>query len=164
MAAVKNVVAGAVLRQVRSLFSASASSHFTTVPIARKIHTREVKKFYKNARIAQSNGLFEINLDKRKLRTPLGNLFQVDNESLALAVATEWNAQEDTIKQHNMYLTTLCNTVIDNPMQRTKEDLTKAVLHFLETDTLCYRMLDPPDLITFQQTHWDPLVDWFRSR
>ena len=41
MAAVKTVVAGAVLRRVRSLFSVSdCSSYFTPVLIARKVHTR----------------------------------------------------------------------------------------------------------------------------
>lgn len=94
----------------------------------------------------------------------MGNLFQVDNETLALAVATEWNSQEDTIKQYNMCLTSLCNQVIDNPMQKTKEDLSRSILRYLETDTLCYRMLDPPELIKFQQANWDPLVDWFRNR
>lgn len=49
-------------------------------------------------------GWYEINLDKRKLRTPGGSLFRVPNEALALAVATEWNAQEKLVKRHSMHL------------------------------------------------------------
>ena len=34
-----------------------------------------------------SSGSYEVCLDQRKLRTPLGNDFKVNNETLALAVA-----------------------------------------------------------------------------
>lgn len=49
-------------------------------------------------------GLFEINLDRRKLKTPGGKLFTVPNEALAIAVATEWDAQKDTLKFYTMHL------------------------------------------------------------
>ena len=52
-------------------------------------------------------GGYEINLDKRKLKTPMGNLFRVPTESLAVAVMTEWHAQQDTIKRHSMHMVTL---------------------------------------------------------
>lgn len=32
--------------------------------------------------------------------------------------------------------TTLSNTVMENPMQRSREDIVRGVLHFLETDTI----------------------------
>lgn len=50
------------------------------------------------------DGLFEINLDRRKLKTPGGKLFTVPNEALAIAVATEWDAQRDTLKSYTMHL------------------------------------------------------------
>lgn len=49
-------------------------------------------------------GLFEINLDRRKLKTPGGKLFTVPSEALAIAVATEWDAQKDTLKFYTMHL------------------------------------------------------------
>ena len=49
-------------------------------------------------------GGYEINLDKRKLKTPLGKLFKVPTEVLALAVLTEWHGQTDTIKRHTMHM------------------------------------------------------------
>lgn len=49
-------------------------------------------------------GLYEINLDRRKLKTPGGKLFTVPNEALAIAVATEWDAQRDTLKFYTMHL------------------------------------------------------------
>lgn len=49
-------------------------------------------------------GLFEINLDKRKLKTPSGKLFTVPNEALAIAVANEWDVQKETLKFYTMHL------------------------------------------------------------
>lgn len=129
----------------------------------RKYKTGELKKFYKNASIVQNQGWFEVNLDQRKLRTPTGNLFQVPSEPLALAIATEWNSQKETIKRQAMHLTTLSNTVLDNPMQRSRGDIVRGVLHFLETDTILYRSTEPQEFLELQKQEWDPVLKWFRS-
>ncbi|OWF49801.1 ATP synthase mitochondrial F1 complex assembly factor 2-like [Mizuhopecten yessoensis] len=126
--------------------------------------SRELKKFYKNAYVVQSNGWFEINLDNRKLRTPTGNLFRVPSETLAMAVATEWNAQQDTIKRHNMHLNSLSNTALDNPIGKTKEEMTTSLMHFLETDTICFRLTEPQDLAELQQKEWEPIMKWASDR
>lgn len=52
-------------------------------------------------------GVYEINLDKGKLKTPGGKLFTAPNEALAIAVATEWDAQRDTLKFYTMHLVRL---------------------------------------------------------
>lgn len=54
--------------------------------------------------VLSTGGLFEINLDKRKLKTPGGKLFTVPNEALAIAVATEWDVQKETLKFYTMHL------------------------------------------------------------
>lgn len=53
---------------------------------------------------SDSPGGFEINLDHRKLKTPQAKLFTVPSEALAIAVATEWDSQKDTIKFYTMHL------------------------------------------------------------
>lgn len=58
---------------------------------------------FKNS-VLSVGGLFEINLDKRKLKTPGGKLFTAPNEALAIAVATEWDAQKDTLKFYTMHI------------------------------------------------------------
>ncbi|XP_077305573.1 ATP synthase mitochondrial F1 complex assembly factor 2 [Lithobates pipiens] len=126
--------------------------------------SNERKKFYENVSISQGDGGFEINLDRRKLRTPLGKVFMVPTEPLALAVATEWDSQKDTIKFFTMHLTTLCNTVLDNPTMRNKEQLITASLKFLDTDTICYRVEEPPDLVELQKNAWDPVLNWAEKR
>ncbi|KAK7113819.1 ATP synthase mitochondrial F1 complex assembly factor 2-like [Littorina saxatilis] len=125
---------------------------------------REIKKFYRNASIATSDGWYEINLDKRKLRTPGGNVFRVPNEALALAVATEWNSQDKLVERHGMHLTNLSNTALDNPLRKTRENLTEEIVHFLETDTICYRMEEPDELQELQTAEWEPILQWARDR
>ncbi|TRY84001.1 hypothetical protein DNTS_009946, partial [Danionella cerebrum] len=125
--------------------------------------TSERKKFYENVSISQGEGgLYEINLDKRKLKTPSGNLFTVPNEALAIAVATEWDVQKDTLKFYTMHLTTLCNTALDNPMHRTKEQIISAALKFLDTDTIWVD--EPPGLVELQTNEWDPVMNWVEQR
>lgn len=199
-------------------------------------------------------GLYEINLDRRKLKTPGGKLFTVPNEALAIAVATEWDAQRDTLKFYTMHLvrleeglcllriagyslralfkgfkiepssnrhaegrrggesvlvkgikktenemlglflqSTLCNTALDNPTQRNKDQMITAALKFLETDTvwyttlflinfdlmlfhvswqmwrrmfvLCsYRVDEPNALVELQKNEWDPVLHWMEKR
>nr|XP_054763343.1 ATP synthase mitochondrial F1 complex assembly factor 2-like [Lytechinus pictus] len=128
-------------------------------------HYRERKRFYKNVSITRSGSkAFEINLDQRKLRTPSGQPVVIPTESLAVAVATEWDTQNEVIKQHSMHLTALCNTVLDNPSHRSKAQIIKAMLHFLETDTLCYRLEDPPELVAMQDERWEPMLEWINKR
>lgn len=62
------------------------------------------KRFYRNTGILKSDGQFEIILDQRKLKTPKGAVFKVDNEALALAIATEWDAQKEVVQRSNMHL------------------------------------------------------------
>ncbi|XP_054036254.1 ATP synthase mitochondrial F1 complex assembly factor 2 isoform X1 [Dryobates pubescens] len=113
---------------------------------------------------SDSPGGYEINLDHRKLKTPQAKLFTVPTEALAIAVATEWDSQKDTIKFYTMHLTTLCNTALDNPTQRSKAQLIRAAVKFLDTDTVCYRVEEPPALAELQKNEWDPIVAWAEKR
>ncbi|XP_036401335.1 ATP synthase mitochondrial F1 complex assembly factor 2 [Megalops cyprinoides] len=127
--------------------------------------TSERKKFYQDVSISQGeDGMFEINLDRRKLKTPGGKIFTVPNEALAIAVATEWDSQKDTLKFYTMHLTTLCNTALDNPTHRDKDQMITAALKYLETDTICYRVEEPPGLVELQKNEWDPVLHWIEKR
>ncbi|XP_056660475.1 ATP synthase mitochondrial F1 complex assembly factor 2 isoform X2 [Monodelphis domestica] len=124
----------------------------------------ERKKFYQNVSITQGEGGYEINLDHRKLKTPNARLFTVPSKALAVAVATEWDSQQDTIKFYTMHLTTLCNTSLDNPSQRNKDQLIHASMKFLDTDTICYRVEEPETLVELQKNEWDPVIEWAEKR
>ena len=66
-------------------FSTSSSSH------AGSSGSRTMKRFFKSVSIASGGpDCYEILLDGKKLKTPSGNVMAIPNQSLALAVATEW--------------------------------------------------------------------------
>lgn len=46
----------------------------------------------------------------------------------------DWKSHVDT----HLLQTTLCNTALDNPTQRNKDQMISAALKFLETDTVWY--------------------------
>jgi len=131
---------------------------------ARSLHIRNRQKFYKNVSVVQNDGHFEINLDHRKLKTPLGNTFQVESEPLALAVANEWMCQKDKILLSQMHINGLCNTCLDDPAKASKEDLINHILGYLETDTVLFYAEEPPALVEFQKEKWSPVILWFRER
>nr|XP_023012058.1 ATP synthase mitochondrial F1 complex assembly factor 2 [Leptinotarsa decemlineata] len=122
------------------------------------------KRFYKETNILRSEGKFEVTLDQRKLKTPMGNVFAVESEPLALAVATEWNSQKDKIIQTKMHLTTLCNTVIDNPNHLNKHDIVNYIVNYLDTDTVLFQANEDEELLKFQVMQWDPIIEWFNNR
>ncbi|KAK2103499.1 ATP synthase mitochondrial F1 complex assembly factor 2 [Saguinus oedipus] len=146
--------------------SASKSPEPTILSPARVYATSQTerKRFYQNVSITQGEGGFEINLDHRKLKTPQAKLFTVPSEALAIAVATEWDSQQDTVKYYTMHLTTLCNTSLDNPTQRNKDQLIRAAGKFLDTDTICYRVEEPETFLELQRNEWDPIIEWAEKR
>ncbi|XP_070338351.1 ATP synthase mitochondrial F1 complex assembly factor 2 isoform X6 [Equus asinus] len=60
--------------------------------------------------------------------------------------------------------TTLCNTSLDNPTQRNKDQLIRAAVKFLDTDTICYRVEEPETLVELQKNEWDPVIEWAEKR
>lgn len=62
------------------------------------------KRFYKKTGILCNDGRYEVTLDQKKLKTPLGKAFYLESEPLAIAVAAEWDAQTEKIQQGSMHL------------------------------------------------------------
>jgi ATP synthase F1 complex assembly factor 2 len=54
---------------------------------------------------------YEINLDQRKVKTPMGSVLLVPGEALAVAVAEEWDAQSKEIKLNEMHLVSASSSV-----------------------------------------------------
>lgn len=52
----------------------------------------------------QNESNWEVTLDHRRLKTPNGKVLTVPSESLARAIATEWDAQTEIILQPTMHL------------------------------------------------------------
>lgn len=129
-----------------------------------RIYLATRKRFYRKTGILSSSGQYEITLDQRKLKTPNGNLFVVDSEPLALAVAAEWDTQKENIVQSSMHISTLCNTVIDNPNNLNKFDIAQYIINYLDTDTLLFQSGEDDELYKLQVKEWDPVIQWFCDR
>lgn len=106
------------------------------------IYVAERKRFYQDASVYREDterGWYGVKLDHRHLRTPLRHPFLVPTEGLALAVAEEWERQEEGVLRPSlMHVTSLCNTVLDKGDDRDKEESIRVLLGYLSTDTLRY--------------------------
>lgn len=70
------------------------------------------KRFYKKVGTVHSNKEFEITLDGRKLKTPAGQIFKVSSEPLALAIANEWDSQQEKILISSMHMVVFANSLV----------------------------------------------------
>ncbi|KAL6263573.1 hypothetical protein P5V15_006362 [Pogonomyrmex californicus] len=137
-------------------------THHKFVPVSLVIRNMAtVKRFYKRTNILSNDDKFEVTLDQRKLKTPQGRIFEVNSKPLALAVAAEWDAQKEIIDRGSMHLTSLCNTVLDNPHNRTKIDLVNYIVNCLEMDTILFYSSEVDELYRLQIEKWEPIVHWF---
>ncbi|KAL9956936.1 hypothetical protein ACROYT_G038500 [Oculina patagonica] len=133
--------------------------------VARNLSSfRERKRFYKKAGIEKAEGGYQITVDSKKVKTPAGNPLVVPSKHLAMAVSVEWNSQVETIKPAYMHLTSLSNTVIDNPRPRTHDEQVLNILEFLSSDSICFYADEPEELVNLQKKEWEPIMQWFNKR
>jgi chaperone required for assembly of F1-ATPase len=114
----------------------------------------EVKRFWKTVTVEDGTIL----LDGRLVKTPGRLTMQLPTAQLAEAIADEWRAVGDEIKPHEMKLTGLANAAIERATPA------ETIAVYGETDLLCYRAENPPELAAREAEAWDPLLDWGRQR
>lgn len=105
---------------------------------------------------------YAVQLDGKAVRTPAGNVLLAPNEALAEAVAAEWRDQVETVKPDMMPITQLLITAMDRIMHE-REAMTDKVLAYLDTDLICYRTNEPPELLAQQEAAWDIWLSWFEK-
>lgn len=122
-----------------------------------------IKRFYKKAEVVSSDeggsAGFAVALDGRLLRTPDKAALQLPTQVLAAAIASEWNAQGETIDAQTMPMMTLACTAIDW-VGKERAHAVDTTAAFAEHDLVCYWAEEPPDLVERQQENWQPLLDW----
>lgn len=116
-------------------------------------------RFYRQATIEQDGELLRVLLDGKPVRTPAQRILAAPARPLADALATEWNAQSDTIDPAQMPLTRLANVIID-AVADAPEPFAKEVESYLKSDLVFYRAAEPDGLVASQNRHWDPLLAW----
>jgi chaperone required for assembly of F1-ATPase len=115
-----------------------------------------MRRFYKEVSVGRG---FSVLIDGKPIRTPSKARLALPTQRLAEALAEEWREQGATIVPAEMLLTKLANTAIDRA-GRLREDIASDLLGFGKSDLLCYRAVEPAELIERQQRAWDPLLDW----
>lgn len=130
-----------------------------TESVRRSMRSAVRRKFYGSASVGEGDGGFNLLLDGKPARTPVGRLLAAPTRALAEAIAEEWNAQRDTIDAATMPLTRLANSVIDG-VAATPTPVAAEVGQYLGSDLLFYRADTPEGLVARQAQHWDPILAW----
>lgn len=120
-------------------------------------------RFYRDVVVERAGEEFQVLLDGRPIRTPAGAPLILPNESLAQAVADEWQAQGERVQPELMPLTKLVNTAIDR-VASDRAAWIEQIPAFAKSDLICYRAIWPQDLVTRQSAQWDKLLEWARER
>jgi chaperone required for assembly of F1-ATPase len=118
-----------------------------------------VKRFWSDVKVEGG----AILLDGRAVRTPARAPLTLPTTALAEAVANEWRAVGEKIDPRAMPLTGFSNAAIDKVRPNTAS-FVAGLATYGETDLLCYRAENPPELAARQADFWDPLLDWARKR
>lgn len=117
------------------------------------------KRFWKTASVVALNDGYTVQLDARPVKTPAKALLVVPTESMAQAIAAEWDAQVGKIDPMTMPVTRGANAAIDK-VSTQKDEVVAMLAAYGDSDLLCYRATNPEELVSLQRQAWDPLLDW----
>ncbi len=122
-----------------------------------------MRKFYKlvSTRAAQEGWIVE--LDGKPVKTPSGTVLCAPTQALAELAAAEWAAQVDQIVPDSMPVTQILVTGLDR-IAKDRPAMEPPVLAYLDTDLLCYRASEPPELVERENAARDPGLAWFEKR
>jgi chaperone required for assembly of F1-ATPase len=109
--------------------------------------------------VGEDAGDFAVLLDGRPVRTPARRSLTGPVREIAQALATEWDAQRETIDPAAMPLTRLANAIIDR-VADAPESVRAEIERYLGSDLLLYRASEPETLAARQAAIWDPLLAW----
>jgi len=121
--------------------------------------SNQPKRFYKAVTAVPCEGGWSIRLDDRPIKTPAKATLVLPTESLAQAVAAEWDRQTDTLDMASMTLTKLANVAIDRTPE-TRAALADELAKYAETDVICYHAEGPSLLRERQYAGWQPWREW----
>lgn len=117
-------------------------------------------RFYKYVGVEPAMGQaagWQVTLNDRALKTPARQPLVVPSYPLALAIAAEWEWQDNRIRPFTMPLMSLAATAIDQPKSRQK--VTDTMLQYLDTDAICCRE-EPGKLANLQAKMYNPVLTW----
>lgn len=122
-----------------------------------------MKRFFKMATVGDADGGYTVLLDGKPIKTLAKAPLVVRSKKLAEAMASEWQAQGDTINPATLPLTRLTGTAIDLVTQK-RDQIVAEIAKYAATDLVCYRAEEPSELAMRQHRAWQPHLDWAGER
>ena len=126
---------------------------------------KRIKRFYDSVDIRRSTeNSFSLLLNGKTVKTPLGEPFNLSNEAIAAAVATEWQLQKEFVVPNTMPINTILMTHIDIDSKLTRNDKLLQISRFFQTDTLRFPESDElSGLFKMQNEKWHPIFQHLKS-
>ncbi len=122
-----------------------------------------MKRFWHQAEAVPHEQGFSIKLDGKPMRLPGGPELHLPHQTLAEAVAAEWQAaggqQGGEFTMEEVPLTRLAGTA-QHRIAPDPAPTIDALARYAETDLLCYRADHPEALVVRQHHAWQPWLDW----
>jgi chaperone required for assembly of F1-ATPase len=121
-----------------------------------------IKRFFKQASVAEVGGGYALKLDGRGARTPGKAPLVAPRRAIAEWIAAEWAGQGEIIEPWTMPATRLANSAIDG-VARTLQETRAEVAKYAGSDLVCYRGDEPDELVAMQAEAHDPVLAWARE-
>ncbi len=122
-----------------------------------------MKRFWTDATAEPDGGGWSVKLDGKPMRLPGGQALKIATRPLAEALAAEWAAAGDgpggTMDYSDVPLTRLAGTAQER-VAAVADGVVAELARYGENDLLCYRALEPPELVAAEAAAWDPWIDW----
>ena len=119
----------------------------------------KMKRFWKEAAVAETTDGYAVLLDGRGVKTPAKRSLVLPTRPMAEAIAAEWDAQEADVNPLSMPSTRTANAAIDKVSVQHAE-VADMLADYGDSDLLCYRADYPEGLVERQSEQWDPMLDW----
>ena len=119
-------------------------------------------RFYKSVSVETDGEGYSVRLDGRTPKSPKAARLILPTQALAELVASEWDAQGETLNFHIMPATRLAHTALD-VVAGARAASVEGVVKFGGSDLLCYFAEHPKGLIHRQEKVWGPLLDWAKD-
>ena len=128
-----------MLKQAKELREAQSPAKKSSSPLK--------KRFWKDVHVEKTPDGYQIQLDKRPVRTPSKQIVNIPSSKphLAHAMAIEWDLLESAqqaLKNHKIPMTSIVSRAHDildedaNGQTKIREEITNTMMRYLDTDTL----------------------------
>jgi ATP synthase F1 complex assembly factor 2 len=127
---------------------------------------KRIKRFYDTVAVGSvGENHFNLLLNNKSVKTPLGENLLFDSYGVAAAVATEWQLQTQFVVPNTMPINTIMMTHIDIDSKMERGEKLEQINRFIQTDTLRFPEVDGKSKLAVEQRHkWTPILNYLSTR